>query len=166
MAKSAKEMNLTRGTLFVVATPIGNRDDLSFRAGQVLSEVDIVAAEDTRHTGSLLSAAGIKAQLTPLHDHNEQDVAPRLIAELEKGRSVALVSDAGTPLVSDPGYRIVRLAHQHGIRVSPVPGPSAAVAALSAAGLPTDAYCFEGFLSARKKARREQLEALRPERRT
>lgn len=172
MAKSAEEMNLTgsdtsaRGTLFVVATPIGNRGDLSPRARQALSDADIVAAEDTRHTGSLLAALGLKAQLTSLHDHNEQEVAPRLIGELERGLSVALVSDAGTPLVSDPGYRIVRMAHQRGIRVSPIPGPNAAVAALSAAGLPMDAYCFQGFLPARKKARRERLEDLRDETRT
>jgi 16S rRNA (cytidine1402-2'-O)-methyltransferase len=159
-------MNLTKGILFVIATPIGNRDDLSSRARQVLCDVDIVAAEDTRHTGRLLASFGIKAQQTSLHEHNEQDAAPRLIEELERGLSIALVSDAGTPLVSDPGYRLVQLAHQHGIRVSPLPGPSAAVAALSAAGLPTDAYCFEGFLSSRRKARRDRLAELRPERRT
>jgi 16S rRNA (cytidine1402-2'-O)-methyltransferase len=159
-------MNLTKGILFVIATPIGNRDDLSSRARQVLCDVDIVAAEDTRHTGRLLASLGIKAQQTSLHEHNEQDAAPRLIEELERGLSIALVSDAGTPLVSDPGYRLVQLAHQHGIRVSPLPGPSAAVAALSAAGLPTDAYCFEGFLSSRRKARRDRLAELRPERRT
>jgi len=159
-------MNLTTGILFVIATPIGNRDDLSPRARQVLRDVDIVAAEDTRHTGRLLASSGIKAQQTSLHEHNEREVAPRLIEELERGLSVALVSDAGTPLVSDPGYRLVQLAHQHGIRVSPLPGPSAAVAALSAAGLPTDAYCFEGFLSSRRKARRDRLAELRLERRT
>jgi len=159
-------MNLTKGTLFVIATPIGNRDDFSPRAKQVLCQVDIVAAEDTRHTGRLLASFGIKAQQTSLHEHNEQDVAPRLVEELERGLSVALVSDAGTPLVSDPGYRLVRLAHQHGIRVSPLPGPSAAVAALSAAGLPTNAYCFEGFLSSRQKARLDRLAELRLERRT
>jgi 16S rRNA (cytidine1402-2'-O)-methyltransferase len=159
-------MNLTTGILFVIATPIGNRDDLSPRARQVLCDVDIVAAEDTRHTGRLLASSGIKAQQTSLHEHNEREVAPRLIEELERGLSVALVSDAGTPLVSDPGYRLVQLAHQHGIRVSPLPGPSAAVAALSAAGLPTDAYCFEGFLSSRRKARRDRLAELRLERRT
>jgi 16S rRNA (cytidine1402-2'-O)-methyltransferase len=159
-------MNLTKGTLFVVATPIGNRDDLSPRARAVLSDVAIVAAEDTRHTGRLLTSFGIAARQTSLHEHNESEVAPRLIEDLENGLSIALVSDAGTPLVSDPGYRFVRLAHRHGIRVSPVPGPSAAVAALSAAGLPTDAYCFEGFLSSRQKARRDRLEELRPEKRT
>jgi 16S rRNA (cytidine1402-2'-O)-methyltransferase len=155
-----------KGTLFVVATPIGNRDDLSPRARQLLSEVDLVAAEDTRRTGTLLRYFGIEARQTPLHEHNEQDVLAALIAELEKGLSIALVSDAGTPLVSDPGYRLVRRAHERGIRVSPVPGPSAAVAALSAAGLPTDAWCFEGFLPFRQKARRDRLETLRDEPRT
>jgi 16S rRNA (cytidine1402-2'-O)-methyltransferase len=159
-------MNLTSGTLYIVATPIGNLDDLSPRARQVLSEADIVAAEDTRHTGRLLKSFGIKARQTPLHEHNEQDVALSLVRDLEGGSSVALVSDAGTPLVSDPGYRLVCMAHQHGIRVSPVPGPSAAVAALSAAGLPTDAFCFEGFLPARRPARLDRLEALRHEPRT
>lgn len=157
---------MTSGTLYIVATPIGNLDDLSPRARQVLSEVDIVAAEDTRHTGRLLKSFGIKARQTPLHEHNEQDVALSLVKELEGGSSVALVSDAGTPLVSDPGYRLVRMAHQQGIRVSPVPGPSAAVAALSAAGLPTDTFCFEGFLPARRPARLDRLEALRHEPRT
>jgi 16S rRNA (cytidine1402-2'-O)-methyltransferase len=159
-------MNLTSGTLYIVATPIGNLDDLSPRARQVLSEVGIVAAEDTRHTGRLLKSFGIKARQIPLHEHNERDVALSLVAELEAGTSVALVSDAGTPLVSDPGYRLVCMAHQHGIRVSPVPGPSAVVAALSAAGLPTDAFCFEGFLPARRPARLGRLEALRREART
>jgi len=157
---------LTSGTLYIVATPIGNLDDLSPRARQVLSEVDVVAAEDTRRTGRLLKSFGIKARQTPLHEHNEQEVALSLVKELEGGSSVALVSDAGTPLLSDPGYRLVRMAHQHGIRVSPVPGPSAAVAALSAAGLPTDAFCFEGFLPARRAARLDRLEALRHEPRT
>ena len=157
---------MTSGTLYIVATPIGNLDDLSPRARQVLSEVDVVAAEDTRRTGRLLKSFGIKARQTPLHEHNEQEVALSLVKELEGGSSVALVSDAGTPLLSDPGYRLVRMAHQHGIRVSPVPGPSAAVAALSAAGLPTDAFCFEGFLPARRAARLDRLEALRHEPRT
>jgi len=159
-------MNLTTGTLYIVATPIGNLEDLSPRARQVLSEVDIVAAEDTRHTGRLLKSFGIKARQIALHEHNEQDVARSLVMELEGGSSVALVSDAGTPLVSDPGYRLVRTAHEHGIRVSPVPGPSAAVVALSAAGLPTDAFCFEGFLPARQQARLARLDELRHEPRT
>ncbi|MEX2124555.1 MAG: 16S rRNA (cytidine(1402)-2'-O)-methyltransferase [Woeseia sp.] len=159
-------MSRTKGTLFIIATPIGNRDDLSPRARQLLSEADLVAAEDTRRTGRLLTYFGIEARQTPLHEHNEQEVLDALIAELEAGVSVALVSDAGTPLVSDPGYRLVRRAHERGIPVSPVPGPSAAVAALSAAGLPTDRWCFEGFLSSREKARRDRLEQLRDESRT
>lgn len=159
-------MNLTKGILYVVATPIGNLDDLSPRVRQVLSEVDLVAAEDTRHTGRLLASFGIKTRQTSLHEHNEQDVAPLLVSQIEGGSSVALVSDAGTPLVSDPGFRLVRMAHERGIRVSPVPGPSAAIAALSAAGLPTDAFCFEGFLPSRRHARCDRLKALRHEPRT
>lgn len=159
-------MTLNKGTLFVVATPIGNLDDLSPRARRVLSEVDIVAAEDTRRTGRLLSHFGIEARQMPLHEHNENNLAEPLCAELESGLSVALVSDAGTPLLSDPGYRLVKIAHEKGIRVSPVPGPSAAVAALSAAGLPTNAASFEGFLPARQKARRDKLSLLRDEPRT
>jgi 16S rRNA (cytidine1402-2'-O)-methyltransferase len=159
-------MNLTRGTLFVVATPIGNLEDLSPRARKVLSGVDIVAAEDTRHTGRLLAAFAIKARQTSLHEHNEDEVTQALVREIESGCSVALVSDAGTPLVSDPGYRLVRAAHEHGITVSPVPGPCAGIAALSASGLATDRFCFEGFLSPRAHARRERLAALVREPRT
>lgn len=150
----------------MVATPIGNLEDLSPRARKVLSEVDIVAAEDTRHTGRLLAAFGIKARQTSLHEHNEEEVTQSLVREMEGGSSVALVSDAGTPLVSDPGYRLVRAAHERGITVSPVPGPSAGIAALSASGLATDRFCFEGFLSSRAQARRERLEALAAEPRT
>lgn len=157
---------MTAGILYIVATPIGNLEDLSPRARQVLSAVDIVAAEDTRHTGRLLKSFGINARQIALHEHNEREAGRSVVAELENGSSVALVSDAGTPLVSDPGYRLVRMAHERGVRVSPVPGPSAAVAALSAAGLPTDAFCFEGFLPARRQARLDRLEALRHERRT
>jgi 16S rRNA (cytidine1402-2'-O)-methyltransferase len=155
-----------KGTLFVVATPIGNREDLSPRARQILSEVGLVAAEDTRHTGRLLSHFDIKTPQTALHQHNEKEVVASLLAELQKGVSIALVSDAGTPLLSDPGYHLVRTAHERGFRVSPIPGPSAAVAALSAAGLPTDACCFEGFLPSRQKARRDRLDELRNETRT
>lgn len=157
---------MTKGTLFVVATPIGNLDDLAPRARRILSEVDVVAAEDTRRTGRLLLHFGIDARQVALHEHNEQEAAAMLVGLMEEGASVALVSDAGTPLVSDPGYRLVRLAHERDIPVSPVPGPSAAVAALSAAGLPTHAYCFEGFLPARAKARRDRLEQLQHEPRT
>ncbi len=154
------------GTLFIVATPIGNLEDLSPRARQTLADVDLIAAEDTRHTGRLLSHFGVKTRLLALHDHNEANRAAAVIEELEQGKSVALVSDAGTPLISDPGYRLVQAAHDAGIKVSPIPGASALTAALSVAGLPTDRFCFEGFLPAKKKARREALAALSKESRT
>lgn len=155
-----------RGTLFVVATPIGNRDDLSARAREVLAGVALVAAEDTRRTGRLLSHFGIETRLMSLHEHNERTSSTAVLHRLQEGASVALVSDAGTPLVSDPGYRLVSLAHDRGIRVSPIPGPSAAAAALSVAGLPTNAWCFEGFLPARPKPRRDRLATLARESRT
>ena len=154
------------GTLFVVATPIGNLEDLTPRARQTLAAVDFVAAEDTRHTGRLLSHFGVKTRLLALHDHNEADRVGEIIKALQSGQSVALVSDAGTPLISDPGYRVVQAAHEAGITVSPIPGPSALTAALSVAGLPTDRFCFEGFLPARQKARRDRLANLRGEPRT
>jgi 16S rRNA (cytidine1402-2'-O)-methyltransferase len=154
------------GTLFVVATPIGNLEDMSPRARQTLAEVDLIAAEDTRHTGRLLSHFGLKKPLIALHDHNEEVLARELVAKLLAGRSIALVSDAGTPLLSDPGYRLVNAAHAEGVRVSPVPGPAALVAAISAAGLPTDRFCFEGFLPSKKKARAEVLASLKTEPRT
>jgi 16S rRNA (cytidine1402-2'-O)-methyltransferase len=157
---------LTQGTLFVVATPIGNRDDLSPRAQQVLEEADLIAAEDTRHTGRLLSHFGIKTRQIALHDHNEESLVSKLIGKLQDGQSIALVSDAGTPLISDPGYRLLCAAHEHGINVSPVPGASAVIAALSVAGLPTDRFCFEGFLPAKKSARRGKLQMLAEETRT
>ncbi len=154
---------MSSGTLFIIATPIGNLGDLSPRARQILTEVELVAAEDTRHTGRLLSHFGIKTPLLALHDHNERDVVAGLITNLQDNLSVALVSDAGTPLISDPGFRLVQAAHRQRIRVSPVPGPSAAVVAMSAAGLPSDRYCFEGFLPAKRKARRDRLIELRTE---
>lgn len=157
---------MSEGTLFVVATPIGNLDDLSPRAREVLGRADLIAAEDTRVTGRLLSHVGIKVRSLALHDHNEEKVVPELIEALESGNSVALVTDAGTPLVSDPGYRLVRAAHNAGITVSPIPGPSAPVAALSASGLPSDRFVFEGFLPTRQGARKRRLEVLRPETRT
>lgn len=154
------------GTLFVVATPIGNLEDLTPRARQTLEAVDFIAAEDTRHTGRLLSHFGVKTRLLALHDHNERELVDSVIEALVQGQSVALVSDAGTPLVSDPGYRLVRAAHRRGIVVSPIPGASAVTAALSVAGLPTDRFCFEGFLPAKKKARRDFLGGLSSESRT
>ena len=154
------------GTLHVVATPIGNLGDLSPRAQQVLRTVDAICAEDTRHTRQLLAQFGIERPLLALHEHNEGELAARLVARMQAGQSLALVSDAGTPLVSDPGYRLVRAARAAGLRVSPVPGPSALVAALSVAGLPSDRFAFEGFLPAKAPARRERLRALAGEPRT
>jgi 16S rRNA (cytidine1402-2'-O)-methyltransferase len=154
------------GTLFVVATPIGNLEDLAPRARQTLAAVDLIAAEDTRHTGRLLSHFGIKTRLLALHDHNEEDIAGKVIDRLIAGESVALVCDAGTPLVSDPGFRLLRAAHRAGLTVSPIPGPCAATAALSVAGLATDRFCFEGFLPAKSKGRRDALRSLLDESRT
>lgn len=148
------------GTLWVVATPIGNLEDFSARARRILGEVAVIAAEDTRVSRKLAPARSPAPQWVSLNDHNETETAPRLIERLAAGEDVALVSDAGTPLVSDPGYRLVAAAHDAGIRVSPVPGPSAAVAALSAAGLACDRFLFEGFLPARSAARRTRLEQL------
>ena len=162
----AAESVTAAGVLHVVATPIGNLGDLSPRAQQVLRGVDAVCAEDTRHTRQLLAHFGIERPLVALHEHNEGEFAQRLVARLQAGESLALVSDAGTPLVSDPGYRLVRAAREAGIRVSPVPGACAAVAALSVAGLASDRFAFEGFLPARAAARRERLRALAGEPRT
>lgn len=147
-----------QGVLYIVATPIGNLDDLSSRAVSVLNGVDVVAAEDTRHSGRLLQHLGLHKRLIALHDHNERDRAGSLLQELEAGRSVALISDAGTPLISDPGYVLVREARSRGLKVSPIPGACALVAALSAAGLPTDRFLFVGFLPAKRSGRRAALE--------
>ncbi len=154
------------GTLYIVATPIGNLDDLTPRARQTLADVDLIAAEDTRHTGRLLFSIGVKTPQKALHDHNESRAVPALIRALSAGKSIALVSDAGTPLVSDPGYRLVAAAHENGITVSPIPGASAVTAALSAAGLPTDRFCFEGFPPAKVAARKEWLRSVSSETRT
>jgi len=154
------------GILYVVATPIGNLEDLTQRARQVLAAVSLIAAEDTRHTGRLLMHIGCKTRLLALHDHNEEKVADDIIAILLGGESVALVSDAGTPLVSDPGFRLLRAAHDNGVVVSPVPGASAVTAALSVAGIATDRFCFEGFLPPKQAARRERLADLVSESRT
>ncbi len=150
----------------MVATPIGNLDDLSPRARQILGSVDLVAAEDTRHTGRLLSHFGIKTAQIALHDHNEEKVIGKVLLRLQAGSNVALVSDAGTPLVSDPGYRLVQAAHALDISVSPIPGPSAVISAISVAGLPTDRFCFEGYLPAKREARQAVLQKLRSEERT
>lgn len=156
----------TSGTLHVVATPIGNLGDLSPRALEVLRGVAAICAEDTRHTRQLLAHFGLERPLLALHQHNEEQQAAQLVARLQSGESLALVSDAGTPLVSDPGFRLVRAARAAGIRVSPVPGACAAIAALSVAGLASDRFAFEGFLPARSSARRERLTALAAEPRT
>lgn len=148
------------GLIHVVATPIGNTDDFSRRALAVLEAVDVVAAEDTRTTGQLLHGLGLRASLVALHDHNEADLVPALIARVLGGESLALVSDAGTPLISDPGYRLVSAAHEAGIRIIPVPGACAAIAALSVAGLASDRFLFEGFLPARSGPRRARLTEL------
>ena len=145
------------GVLHIVSTPVGNLDDITRRALAVLAEVDAVAAEDTRHTGRLLDELGIRQNLISYHDHNEQERTPQLLERLQRGDNLALVSDAGTPLVSDPGYRLVRACHQAGIRVVPVPGASALLAALVVAGLPTDRFVFEGFLPSKGSGRHVAL---------
>lgn len=143
------------GTLYVVATPIGNFDDLSQRAITILSHVDFIAAEDTRHTGKLLSHFGIKAKTFALHDHNEKQKAQHIIDQLNKGLNIALVSDAGTPLISDPGYAVVSLCREQGAHVTPVPGACAAITAVCCSGLPTDRFQFIGFTPAKSKARQD-----------
>ena len=150
----------------MVATPIGNLGDISARALEVLAEVDLVAAEDTRKSRVLLSRHGLSTPLTALHEHNEERQSPMLLERLLGGASIALVSDAGTPLISDPGYRLIGMAAEAGIDVVPIPGPSAVTAALSVSGLPTDRFVFEGFLPARAEARRKRLRQLAGERRT
>jgi 16S rRNA (cytidine1402-2'-O)-methyltransferase len=155
-----------KATLYVVATPIGNLGDLSPRALETLRSVAAICAEDTRHTRQLLAHYGVEKPLIALHEHNEDALAERLVARLLAGESLALVSDAGTPLVSDPGFRLVRAARVAGVRVSPLPGPCAFIAALSVAGLPSDRFVFEGFLPAKTGARRERLQQLVSEPRT
>lgn len=151
------------GTLYIVATPIGNLEDITFRAVRILREVDLIAAEDTRHTRKLLSHFGISRPLTSYYDHSSQDKGAMILSRLRGGGSVALVSDAGTPCISDPGYRLVHDAVEEGIRVVPIPGPSATLAALSASGLPTDSFTFVGFLPSRAARRQEKLGTLREE---
>ncbi|AYN93769.1 16S rRNA (cytidine(1402)-2'-O)-methyltransferase [Pseudomonas sp. LTJR-52] len=156
----------TPGTLYIVATPIGNLEDISARALRILKEVSLIAAEDTRHSSRLLQHFGINTPLAACHDHNEREQGGRFINRLLEGGSVALVSDAGTPLISDPGFHLVRQARAAQIPVVPVPGASAVIAALSAAGLPSDRFIFEGFLPAKATARRSRLDALKQEERT
>ena len=156
----------TAGTLYVVATPIGNLSDLSPRAAATLKSCDLIAAEDTRHTGILLKHFQISTRQLSLHDHNESARAAEIIALLREGKSVALVSDAGTPAISDPGFELVRAVAATGMNVVAIPGPCAAIAALSIGALPTDRFCFEGFLPARGAARRQRLKSLETEPRT
>ncbi|WP_122848551.1 16S rRNA (cytidine(1402)-2'-O)-methyltransferase [Pseudomonas viridiflava] len=158
--------NSTPGSLYVVATPIGNLDDMSVRALKVLREVTLIAAEDTRHSSRLMQHFGISTPLAACHEHNERDEGSRFITRLLAGDDVALISDAGTPLISDPGYHLVRQARAAGIPVVPVPGACALIAALSAAGLPSDRFIFEGFLPAKAVGRKARLEQVKREPRT
>lgn len=155
-----------RGCLWVVATPIGHRDDISTRAIETLRNVALIAAEDTRHSRPMLLQHNIGTPLVALHEHNEREAVASIVWRLEQGESVALISDAGTPLISDPGFRLVRAAREAGIRCIPVPGACAAIAGLSVAGLPSDRFVFEGFLPAKSAARRSRLEELAGDPRT
>jgi 16S rRNA (cytidine1402-2'-O)-methyltransferase len=154
--------DIAPGCLYVVATPIGNLEDITLRALRILARVDLIAAEDTRHTRRLLSAHNLKSRMISYHEHNEQQRTPELIKQLQAGRHLALVTDAGTPAISDPGYRLVAAAAQKGITVVPIPGASAALAALSAAGMATDSFTFVGFPSRKKARRLTQLQELAP----
>lgn len=157
---------MSQAGLYVVATPIGNLEDISYRAVRILSEVDLITAEDTRHSGVLLSHYNITTAVQALHEHNEEQVADRILDRIAGGQAIALISDAGTPLISDPGYKLVRAAREAGLPVFTVPGPSAVTAALSIAGLPPDRFAFEGFLPSKSGARRKCLQALSHESRT
>lgn len=159
-------MSTQAGVLYVVATPIGNREDMTRRAERILGEVACIFCEDTRHSGRLLADLGIDTPRISLHEHNEHGRVALVLQRVQQGESCALVSDAGTPLINDPGFVLVRALRDAGIRVVPVPGASAVIAALSAAGLPTDRFCYEGFLPAKPKARRERLAALAQDSRT
>lgn len=158
---------MSSGILYIVATPIGNLEDITLRAIRILKEADVIAAEDTRHTQKLLAKYAIHAPLlTSYHDHNKEEKAPVLVAKLLDGKNVALVSDAGTPGISDPGYFLINLAVDQKIPVVPIPGPTAAITALSVSGLPTDSFVFEGFLPSKHTARLKRLEELKQEKRT
>ena len=159
-------MNSKTGTLYIVATPIGNLADFGIRAAEILSEVNLILAEDTRHAAKLLKHYGITTRTRAFHDHNEQTYSAEIIRLLLNGEDLALISDAGTPLISDPGYRLVRMAREQGIDVSPIPGPSALTAAISASGMATDRFCFEGFLPSKRNQRIETLTKLSQEQRT
>ena len=159
-------MNDLTGILYIVATPIGNLQDITQRALETFSQVDLIAAEDTRHSGLLLSHYGIKKPFFALHDHNEQEKAHVLVEKLKQGMNIALISDAGTPLISDPGFHLVRQCREAGIKVVPLPGACAAITALCASGIASDRFCFEGFLPAKTKARKDKLENIAEEDRT
>lgn len=154
------------GTLYVVSTPIGNLEDITLRALRILKEVAIIAAEDTRHTQKLLSHFDIHTTLTSYHDFNKEEKTPVLISKMAEGASIAIVADAGTPTLSDPGFYLIREAIRAGLPVSPIPGPAAAIAALAVSGLPPDRFIFEGFLPKKKGARARRLEQLKPDPRT
>lgn len=154
------------GILYIVATPIGNLQDISQRALSTFEQVELIAAEDTRHSGLLLSHYGIKKPFFALHDHNEQQRATVLVEKLQQGQNIALISDAGTPLISDPGFHLVRHCRQAGIQIVPVPGACAAITALCASGIASDRFCFEGFLPAKSKGRCDKLNELADESRT
>lgn len=154
---------MVTGNLYIVATPIGNLEDITHRAVKVLQEVDLIAAEDTRHSQKLLQHYAIETPMYALHDHNEKHKSAQLIEKLRSGVSIALISDAGTPLISDPGYHLVNSCREAGVRVIPIPGPSALTTAISACGLPTDKFCFKGFLPVKAQAKQQALEALHDE---
>ena len=164
--KSSQLSSQSQGVLYVVGTPIGNLEDMTFRAVRILQTVDVIAAEDTRHTGKLLQHFQIKTPQISCHQHNIQARLPDLLTRLQEGQQVAIVTDAGMPGISDPGYELIHACIEAGILVMPIPGPTAAITALSAAGLPTDRFCFEGFLPVKGAERRERLGALQAETRT
>jgi len=159
-------VSIIKGALYIVATPIGNLEDLSPRAKTVLENVDLIVAEDTRHSKPMLNQFGIETKVRAYHDHNERKLTPVLIAQLQGGISIALISDAGTPLICDPGYHLLLAAHTEKIKVIPIPGPSALISALSVAGFSSEKFVFEGYLPARKTARQQRLQQLKDETRT
>ena len=166
MSENSQFLSQLPAKLYIVATPIGNISDITYRAIEILQQVDLIAAEDTRHSGKLLSHYQISKPTFSLHDHNERQRGKVLVEKIQAGQSVALISDAGTPLISDPGYHLVNECREAGVDVVPVPGASAAITALSAAGLPTDRFSFEGFLPAKEKGKQDKLKALMEETRT
>ena len=166
MSENTEFLSQLPAKLYVVATPIGNISDITYRAIETLKNVDVIAAEDTRHSGKLLSHYQIKSTLFPLHDHNEKQRSKILVNKIKEGQSIALISDAGTPLISDPGYHLVNECRAAGVDVVPIPGACATITALSAAGLPTDRFSFEGFLPVKEKAKLDKLKSLLEETRT